>query len=263
MADDVGRNQYWSLTERVGEPVSEEQLRRMYTRYIWAAQYCRDRDVLEVACGVGQGLGIISTVARSLKAGDQSPKLLDLARTTYGASIDLRELDAQELPFSDQSFDVVLISEAIYYLPDIDAFIRETRRVLRSHGLLLIVTANKDLYDFHRSPHSHTYLGAVELNERLKDYGFDAVLFGDTPTSSVSWRQRLLRPIKAIAARAGLIPKTIDGRAWMKRIVFGRMVAMPAALPWDETQFRPPTPISTTEPDREHKVLLCAATKRA
>ena len=101
--------------------------------------------------------------------------------------------DAQALPYASESFDVLLIAEAIYYLPDVDAFLREAARVLRHGGRLLIVTANKDLYDFHKSPGTHSYFGVVELRDILRKHGFDATVFGDISTSSVPWRQRLLR----------------------------------------------------------------------
>lgn len=263
MTIDSESDPYWHLTERSGDMVTYEQLRRMHTRYVWAAGYCRNRDVLEVACGVGQGLKILGSVARTIRAGDQSARLLDLARATYGSKVELRQFDAQELPYSDKSVDVIVIAEAIYYLPDVERFFQEAHRVLRAEGTLLVVTANKDLYDFNRSPHSYTYLGVVELSHQLNRHGFSVRLFGDTPISSVSWRQRMFRPLKALAARLGAIPSTVEGRRWLKRIVFGRMVPMPDALSWDNAKYKAPTSISGSSSDRTHKVLLCAATKVA
>lgn len=47
-------------------------------------------------------------------------------------------MDAQELPFQDATFDVVLLLEAIYYLPHAEKFMAEARRVLRPDGILFI-----------------------------------------------------------------------------------------------------------------------------
>jgi SAM-dependent methyltransferase len=100
------------------------------------------------------------------------------------------------MPFDDKSKDVIILFEAIYYLPNVEEFIKECIRVLRPGGCVLIATANKDLYDFNPSPHSHTYYGVVELNELISSHGFKTEFFGDTPVERVPLRQRIFRPIK-------------------------------------------------------------------
>jgi len=87
-------------------------------RYYWAGQYCSGKDVVETACGSGQGLGYLSGIAKSLEAGDYSDEILSIARRHYGERIILRQFDAQEMPFEDKSKDVIIMFEAIYYLPD-------------------------------------------------------------------------------------------------------------------------------------------------
>ena len=76
------------------------------------------------------------------------------------------------MPFEDHSADAVILFEAIYYLPAVEQFVDECRRVLRPRGLVLIATANKDLYDFNPSPHSHAYYGVVELYRLFAERGF-------------------------------------------------------------------------------------------
>ena len=51
-----------------------------FNRYYWAGEYCRDKDVVEAACGSGQGLGYLAGIARSLEAGDYSDEILSIAR---------------------------------------------------------------------------------------------------------------------------------------------------------------------------------------
>ena len=52
-------------------------------------------------------------------------------------------MDAQHLRFPDNSFDVVLLFEALYYLEDPVKFVSEAERVLRQRGVLNICTVNK------------------------------------------------------------------------------------------------------------------------
>jgi ubiquinone/menaquinone biosynthesis C-methylase UbiE len=252
-----------SLTEIAGDEVSAEQIERMWQRYRWAGDYCRLKDVLEVACGTGQGVAYLASIAKSLIAADNSDAILAIARRHYADRFRFQRFNAQQTPLPDNSVDVVIIFEALYYLPDPRAFFAECRRVLRRGGLLLIATANKDLFDFNPSPHSVRYLGVVELGEELKEYGFSCEFFGAAPIGEVSVRQKLLRPIKMIAARLGVIPKSMAGKKLLKRLVFGQLIRMPAELVPDAYRYVPPQPVPAGKADRAHKVLLCAARSTA
>jgi ubiquinone/menaquinone biosynthesis C-methylase UbiE len=119
------------VTEMTGEEISGEQLQRMCNRYYWAGDYARDRDVIEVACGAGAGLGYLASLARSVQGCDIAEEVLEPARRHYGTRIRIDTADAAKLPYADASADVVILFEAIYYLPSADAFIEEVRRVLR------------------------------------------------------------------------------------------------------------------------------------
>jgi ubiquinone/menaquinone biosynthesis C-methylase UbiE len=249
------------VSELAGEPISGEQLERMQHRYAWAAPLCRGRDVVEVACGSGPGLGMLAAVARSLEAGDVSEPILALARRHYNERISLRRIDALELPFAAASKDVVVLFEAIYYLADARRFVAECMRVLRPGGRVLVATANKDLSDFNPSPHSHTYYGAAALCALFARAGFRVELFGHLPVGTLGWKQRALRPVKRALVALGLMPKTMSGKRLLKRLVFGAPVAMPAELTAGAGAFRAPRRLSPAVPDREHKVLYLAAQK--
>lgn len=48
--------------------------------------------------------------------------------------------DAQQLPFANHSFDVVMANHMLYHVPDVTAAIREIRRVLKPDGLMMATT---------------------------------------------------------------------------------------------------------------------------
>jgi hypothetical protein len=134
--------------------------------------------------------------------------------------------------------------------------------VLRPGGVLLIATANKDLYDFNPSPFSHTYYGAAELNELMKRHGFTVVeMAGGTPLARVSIRQKILRPVKKIVVSLGLMPKTMAGKKLLKKLVFGSMVPLPAELDANTCPYERPQPIAADQPNTAYKVIFCAARK--
>lgn len=251
---------YTEVTELAGDEVSQEQVERLCHRYYWAGNYCRDKDVLEAACGTGQGLGYLASLSRSLKAGDISEEILGRARAHYGNRVDLRLFDTQATPFPDRSLDVILLFEAIYYIPSAVKFAAECRRLLRPGGKVLLATANKDLYDFNPSPFTYEYFGVVELEQLFSHQGFSVECWGAFPVDEASARQRILRPIKALAAKLHLIPKSMKGKKLLKRFVFGKLVRMPAEVAGGMCRYEAPVLLPKGAPDRTHKVVYGMAT---
>jgi len=68
------KTDYTSVTEIAGSKVSNEQLLRMAHRYHFAAGFCAGKDVLEVACGAGVGLGYLAKFAKRVVGGDIDQK---------------------------------------------------------------------------------------------------------------------------------------------------------------------------------------------
>jgi len=249
---------YSQVTELSGVRGSRAQLARMCQRYYFAGQYCEGKEVLEIACGAGQGLGYLARRARRVVGVDIDERVLSLARSHYGSRIEIRQMDGQGLDFPDQSFDVVVHFEAIYYLQRPDQFASEVRRVLRSGGVLVVCSANKDLPDFNPSPFSHQYFGPPELVALLRPHGFAVECFGADAVGPLSLRGHALRMLKRAAVQLDLIPKTMRGKELLKRVVFGSLVELPNEIP-DAQPMDRPEPIPAVRPDTEHRVLFAVA----
>jgi ubiquinone/menaquinone biosynthesis C-methylase UbiE len=56
----------------------------------------------------------------------------------------LHTASAQELPFADRSFNVVIIKHIVEHLPDPQRAIQEIARVMESGGTLILATPNLD-----------------------------------------------------------------------------------------------------------------------
>jgi SAM-dependent methyltransferase len=227
----------------------------LMARYAYAAGRCAGRDVLEVACGAGMGLGLLATQARTVVGGDFDETLLRTARETYRNRIDLVRLDAHCLPFSDATFDVVLLLEAIYYLAHPEKFIRECRRVLRRDGLLLICTVNKECRGFNPSPFSRRYFSSEELRQLLVTNGFDSEIFGGFPAAAPSLALRVVHGLRRLAVRMHLIPKTMKGKEWLKRLFYGRLVPVDPEINLDKENPEPVYPITPSAEAARYKVL--------
>lgn len=98
-------------------------------------------ETLEVAIGTGLNLPHYPSNV-SLTGIDLSSEMLAIARERaeeLGRSVDLREADAQALPFEDASFDTVVCTYSLCNVPDDAVAIREMKRVLKPGGRLILV----------------------------------------------------------------------------------------------------------------------------
>ena len=250
---------YSTVTEEPGVRASCEQLDMMYTRYRFAVSFCEGKDVLEIACGSGQGLGYLGKTARRVVGGDLTESLLSKAQQYYRGRVGLLRLDAHVWPFKDHRFDLVLLYEAIYYLTEPKLFLFECRRVLRDKGAILICTVNKEWSDFNTSPFSVRYFSARELATLLKDQGFDVEIYGAFPVDRHSFKGRLISLIKRTAIAFHLIPKTMKGKRLLKRVVFGKLLPLPSEVEDRTREYVPPKKISCDAPCFQYKVLYAIA----
>lgn len=98
-------------------------------------------EVLDVGCGTGTLVGLYAAEGCHAFGIDLSPAMVARARRRLGDRADLREGDATDMPYADQSFDLVV---AAMFLHELDAAVcagvlDEIRRVLRADGRLLVV----------------------------------------------------------------------------------------------------------------------------
>ncbi|MGW9193634.1 class I SAM-dependent methyltransferase [Micromonospora chersina] len=106
----------------------------------WIGDRARGR-VLEVAVGTGRNLSHYPADA-TLTGIELSPAMLTIAAqraADLGRDVDLGEGDAENLPFSDASFDTVVCVLSLCSIPDPATAIKEMKRVLKPGGRLLLL----------------------------------------------------------------------------------------------------------------------------
>jgi ubiquinone/menaquinone biosynthesis C-methylase UbiE len=106
----------------------------------WLGARARGR-VLEVGIGTGRNLPHYPAEA-TITGVELSPAMLAIARqraTGLGLDADLREGDAEQLPFGDASFDTAVCALSLCTIPRPAAAIAEMRRVLVPGGRLLLL----------------------------------------------------------------------------------------------------------------------------
>jgi len=104
--------------------------------------------VLDIGCGSGNNATIPAAQTGAAVTGlDLTPELLEAARANAaeaGVEIEWIEGDAEQLPFDDESFDVVISTIGIMFAPDHRRAAREAARVLRPGGRLGIASWTPD-----------------------------------------------------------------------------------------------------------------------
>ena len=106
----------------------------------WLGERARGR-VLEVAVGTGRDLPHYPAGV-TITGIELSPAMLAIARQRaagLGREVDLREGDAEHLPFGDSSFDTVLCALSLCTIPGPATAIAEMNRVLVPGGRLLLL----------------------------------------------------------------------------------------------------------------------------
>jgi ubiquinone/menaquinone biosynthesis C-methylase UbiE len=112
-----------------------------------AADVAAGERVLDVACGNGNATLAAARRFALVTGVDYVPALLDRARTRAtadGLEVDLREGDAEALPFADQAFDVVLSTFGVMFTPDQPRAARELLRVCRRGGRIGLASWTPD-----------------------------------------------------------------------------------------------------------------------
>lgn len=250
------------ISETPGLGASPDQLAQLYNRYHFIAQRAAGKDVLEVACGAGFGLGYLARVARSVRGGDYDDTMVRIAREHYGDRIAVDKMDAQILPFPENSFDIVAILEALYYVPDAERFFAEAARVLRPGGELIVITANREWKLFNPSPFSSHYHTASEFFSTLPAHGFSVEVFKTWHDDRAGFKASLFAFIRRIAVSWNLIPKNKWGKEKIKKLLYGTLTPLPAEVSDDMAPLHPLYPVTPGEVVSDYTILYVVATKR-
>ncbi|MEU4359953.1 class I SAM-dependent methyltransferase [Streptomyces virginiae] len=101
-------------------------------------------DILDAGCGPGLYLSELAARGARPVGIDQSADMARLARERLGSLAEVCQHDlAQPLAWADDaSFDVVLLTLVLHYLPDRIRTLRELARVLRPSGQIVVSTSH-------------------------------------------------------------------------------------------------------------------------
>jgi ubiquinone/menaquinone biosynthesis C-methylase UbiE len=98
----------------------------------------KGKEVLEIATGPGLLAKHVAPAAKRMTATDYSDGMIAEAKKGECPDNLIFEVaDAVSLPYEDESFDAVLISNALHVMPEPEKALEEIDRVLRPGGILI------------------------------------------------------------------------------------------------------------------------------
>jgi SAM-dependent methyltransferase len=151
-------------------------------RYILAREMAAGKDVLDIASGEGYGTAMVAEVARSAVGVDISAEAVVHAKKTYKKrNIEFRMGSCVEIPYPDQSFDLIVSFETIEHHSQHEEMMVEFKRVLRPDGQIIISSPEK--YEYSVAPNFTNSFHVKELyhhefEKLLKHYFGHVTIFG-------------------------------------------------------------------------------------
>ena len=101
----------------------------------------RHKTVLELATGTGLIAKHIVNAAALVEATDASAEMIaEAKRDNHSAKLHFSAQDMFRLPYANQSFDVVIVSNALHIVPQPEKALQEIKRVLKDDGVLIAPT---------------------------------------------------------------------------------------------------------------------------
>lgn len=132
------RKKTWDLYAPIYKRAMQTDHKIYEFMYDRIPELVRDKEVLEIATGPGLLAKHVAPAAKRMIATDYSEGMIAQAKKgdcTENLSFEIA--DAMSLPYQSDSFDAVLIANALHIVPDPEQVLSEIDRVLRPGGLLI------------------------------------------------------------------------------------------------------------------------------
>lgn len=102
-----------------------------------------DDVVLDIGCGGGMNINRMAQSAKKVYGVDYSIESVNLSKEVNAdlireGRVEVYEGNVMDLPFEDNTFDIVTAFETVYFWPDIEKSFGEVKRVLKPGGMFLI-----------------------------------------------------------------------------------------------------------------------------
>lgn len=110
----------------------------------------KDVKILDISCGSGNLLDkLVKLNFKNLHGFDISKKMLKVAKEKLPSTVILQHGDVHKLPFSENTFDYVITTEAFHHYHSQNKALSEMKRVVKIKGDVIVVDINFFLRPIH------------------------------------------------------------------------------------------------------------------
>ena len=135
------KKNFWDRNARIYNRFMRKDHAAYETMYALICPVVKAKTVLELATGTGLIAKHIVNAAAHIEATDASAEMITEAkRDNRSAKLHFSVQDMFCLPYADESFDAVIVSNALHIVPQPEKALREIRRVLKDDGVLIAPT---------------------------------------------------------------------------------------------------------------------------
>jgi len=101
----------------------------------------RNDRILDIGCGTGNQLLSLSKLGFDLSGVDASPVMVEIAKSRLGNKCEFKTGHAEDLPYSDNEFDIALLINTLEFLDDPLTALKEAGRVARRKVLICVINS--------------------------------------------------------------------------------------------------------------------------
>ena len=135
------KKNFWDRNARIYNRFMRKDRAAYKTMYALIRPVVKAKTVLELATGTGLIAKHIVNAAAHIEATDVSAEMIaEAKRDTHSAKLHFSVQDMFRLPYANQSFNVVIVSNALHIVPQPEKALQEIKRVLKDDGVLIAPT---------------------------------------------------------------------------------------------------------------------------
>lgn len=189
------------IAEIEKHPFDDRLVRYMMLKgYLFAGDYVKAKEVLDVGSGSGYGTFLISQDAKRAVGVELLLEQVNAAKKKYSApNLEYRQMDATSLSF-DCKFDTVVSLQVIEHIANVDSYFNSVKSILKPNGRFLCSTPNRKVrLEDGAKPWNPEHVREYSLEEFTSALNahFDVSLFGlyTTPQILKEEKRRIKKKI--------------------------------------------------------------------
>jgi ubiquinone/menaquinone biosynthesis C-methylase UbiE len=119
---------------------TRNQSDRLIERFVHRVSFKKETAILDFGCGTGNYLNSLQLGFACRCCGVEPSDGMRTIAAGKNNALDVRQGDHRKVPFDDEEFDFVFMTDVIHHVPDLSLMFSELLRVLKPSAFLCVVT---------------------------------------------------------------------------------------------------------------------------